>query len=192
MWYLVSVQFEHRSHWTLNCRGLSNFVIPVLYLTLTFYSFFNLKLVWISLVLEFDRGSQSAIWILHNISCTADKNFYLIFEHRFSDWYSNLHKPWHILQIVCPWSLSWVELSRIKPLCHKKWLMEAGRDCLLGLDHQWWKSKTQEPPRAAREVARPSRNPERSQSSSSSSSFLFYMNYFQKRTRFILTVYSAI
>ena len=53
---------------------------------------------------------------------------------------------------------------------------------VLGLYHQWLKYKTQEPPRAACEVACPSTNPERS-SSSSPSLTIFYSNYFQKTTR---------
>ena len=52
---------------------------------------------------------------------------------------------------------------------------------MLGLYHQWWKSKTQEPSRVVHEDARPSKNPERS----SPSLAVFYINYFQKTTCFI-------
>ena len=41
---------------------------------------------------------------------------------------------------------------------------------------------------AVHEVARPSRNPERS----SPSSTIFYFNYVQKTTRFILTIYGTV
>ena len=57
--------------------------------------------------------------------------------------------------------------------CRNMRLMEASRDCLLGLYHQWRKCKTLEPPRAAREVAAPSRNPDGSSSSPSSSTVLY-------------------
>ena len=62
-------------------------------------------------------------------------------------------------------------------------------DCLLGLYHQWWKNKTQKPPKVVCEVIRLCRNPERS---SSPSSIIFYINYFQKTACFILTVYDSI
>ena len=62
--------------------------------------------------------------------------------------------------------------NRIEPLsspaCRKRRLRRQDGNRLLRLYHQWWKSKIQEPPRVAREVARPIR-----------------INYFQKITRFI-------
>ena len=85
-------------------------------------------------------------------------------------------------------------VSRIEPLCSpacpKRRLMEACRGFPAGLYHQWWMSKTQEPSRVAHDVATPSRNPERS--STSSPSTIFYINYFQKTTWSILTIYGAI
>ena len=56
-------------------------------------------------------------------------------------------------------------VTRIEPLsspaCRKGDQWRQVGDCLPGLYHQRWKSKTKEPPRATREVARPSRNSER-------------------------------
>ena len=87
----------------------------------------------------------------------------------------------------------WV--SRIEPLwnraCRKSWLMEASRGLPAGIIPLV--VKFQEPPIAAYEVTRPSRNLERSSSSLSSPlSTVFFMNYFQKTTCFILTVYGDI
>ena len=84
-----------------------------------------------------------------------------------------------------------IRASRIEPLCslvyRTRRLMEASRGCVLLLYHQQWKSKTQEPPSAAREVVKPSRNPERSPSTT-----VFCTNYFHKITRLKLTVYGAV
>ena len=82
--------------------------------------------------------------------------------------------------------------SRIEPLYYpaylKRRLMEASRGLPAGAIPSVVKSKTQESPRTVRERARSSRNPERS----SPWSTVFCIKYFQKTTRFILTVYCAI
>ena len=78
------------------------------------------------------------------------------------------------------------EVSRIKLLCFPACRKRQVGDCQLELYNPWWKCKNEDPSRGAREMARPSRDPERS---SSPSSTVIYMNYFEKTTCFMLTIY---
>ena len=92
-----------------------------------------------------------------------------------------LHRiVWH----ASPAVLKWVELNLLLHIIKGDSWRQV-EDCRLGLYHQ--KSKTHEPPRAACEVVRASRNHERSSSTSSPSSTVS-INYFQKLTRRLWTI----